>query len=143
MDQGDGVESALGQFFVDQFRKDGIAPLDLECFGLFAASFAHIEPLVGESAAHAVEDFFLHEIAQRAFHHAPSGGGGQINGSCRAEEGLQARVNGLVEGRELGAAVADLRVAESAESFVRNLNRSGDEKFDVAVGGGVGGIQHD
>jgi hypothetical protein len=52
-------------------------------------------------------------------------------------------VNGLVEGRELGAAVADLRVAESAEGFVRNFNRSGDEKFDVAVGGGVGGIQHD
>jgi hypothetical protein len=38
--------------------------------------------------------------------------------------------------------VSDLRVAESAESFVRNFDGAGDEKFHVSVGRGVGGVEH-
>ena len=142
VDEGDGVETAFGQFFVDHFRQDGLAPFHLQGFGLFAAAFADVEPLVGERTAHAVEDFFLHEVAQRAFHHAPSGGGAEVDGAGGAEEGLQAGVDGFVERGEFGAAVADLRMAEGAEGFVGDFDGAGDEKFDVSVGGLVGGVEH-
>jgi hypothetical protein len=39
--------------------------------------------------------------------------------------------------------VADLRVTKGTESFFRDFDRPGDEKFDVAVSGGVGRIEHD
>jgi hypothetical protein len=63
VDEGDGVESPMGQLLVDQFRQDRVAPFDLQGLGFFAAAFAHVEPFVGESAAHAVEDLFLYEVA--------------------------------------------------------------------------------
>ena len=142
VDEGDGVELTGGKFLLDHGGEDGLTPFDLQGFGLFAAALADVEPFVRERAAHAVEDFFLHEVAQGAFHHAPRRGGGEVDGAGGAEEGLQARVDGFVERGEFGAAVADLRMAESAEGFVRDFDRAGDEEFDVSVGGLVGGVEH-
>ena len=142
VDEGDGVETALRKFLVHHFGEDGISPLDLQAFGLLAATFAHIEPLVGKCAAHAVEHLFVHQIADGAFHHTPSRGGGKVNRTRSAEEGLQARMHRFIQRGKLAAAVSDLRVAEGAEGFVGDFDGAGDEEFDVSVGGGVGGMEH-
>jgi len=142
VDQGDCVEFAGRKFFIDHFGEDGLAPFDLQTIGMFAAAFADIEPLVGEGAAHAVEDFFLHKVANGALHHAPSGRGCQVDRSVRAEEGLQPGVNVFVKTGKLAAAVADLRVAKCAEGFVGDFDGAGDEEFHVSVGRGVGGVEH-
>ena len=142
VDEGDGIETALGEFLVDQLGQDGFPPFHLQAFGLLAAALAHVEPLVGERAAHAVEHFLLHEIADGAFHHTPGGRGREIDRAFRAEELLQARMHRLVKGGKFAAAVADLRMAESAESFFRYFHGSRDEEFHVAVGRLVGRVEH-
>lgn len=109
VDQGDGVELACYEFFLERLRVDRFAPIDLERLGGFSATPADVEPFVGEGAAHAVEDAAGNEIADGSFHHAPGRGGGEENGLFGSKQSLEARMNGSVESAEVFAAMADHR----------------------------------
>ena len=66
VDEGDGVELAGGEFFIERLGIDMFAPFDLQRLGVFPAALGDVEPFVGERAAHAVEDAARDEIADRA-----------------------------------------------------------------------------
>lgn len=131
MDEGEGIEFAGGEFGVHLLGEDGAAPIDLEGFGLLAAALGDIEPFVGESAAHAVEDLFGDEVADCSFHDAPGGGGGEINETVGVEELLEAGLDGAIEIFKGLAAVADHGGAEGLESFFADFDRAWDVEFYV------------
>ena len=85
MNQRQGVELAGREFLVDGLGTNGRTPFHLQALSLFAAALGHVEPLVRERAAHAVQDLFGNQVANRAFHHAPGGGGGKVNQLLRGE----------------------------------------------------------
>ena len=80
VDESDDVELAGGKLRINRGGIDGDAPLKLERFGLFPASAGDIDPLVGKGSRAAAEHLFDDEVADRAFHHTPGGGGGEKNG---------------------------------------------------------------
>ena len=107
MDEGDGVEFAGFQLGLDGLGEDGLAPFDLEFFGLFAAFEGDVVPFVRKGPVHAGEDFFGNEIAEGTFHDSPSGGGAEENGLFGEKEFLKARLDVGVEILEIFAPVAD------------------------------------
>ncbi|MDB6019138.1 MAG: hypothetical protein JWR19_3627 [Pedosphaera sp.] len=131
VDEREGVELAGGEFGIDGGGADGRAPIDLEGFGLLAATQGDVEPFVRESAAHAVEDLFGHEIADGTFHDAPGGGGAEIDQLFGVQEGLQLGLDFGVEVFEALAAMANHRRAESAKRFLADFDRSRNVEFDV------------
>ena len=133
VDECHHVDVTLGETLLEELGGDRVAPLDLKLLGLVAAALGDVVPLVGEGAGHAVEDLPLHEVAEGTFHHAPRGGGGDVDGSGRLEELLESRLNRGVELFEIIAAMADHRLAECLESFFGNLNGSRAEEFDVCA----------
>jgi len=104
-------------------------PDTLERLGLFAAALGDVEPFVGERAAHAVEDFFSDEIADGAFHDAPSGRGAEIDELLRVKERLQLGLDFGVKVFEALAAMADHGGAKGAKSLVADFDRPRDMEF--------------
>ena len=131
MDEGDDVDVPLGEALAEEFRGDRLAPLDLQLLGLVAAALGHIVPLVREGAGHAIEDLPFDKVTESTLHDAPGGAGGDVDGTGRLEELLEARLDRGVEFFEIVAAVADHRLAEGLERFLRDLDGSGAEEFDV------------
>ena len=70
--QRDGIEFSTGQLSVEIFVVDVLPPFDLKRLGFLPTTPGDIEPFVGERAAHAIQDFFSHEVANCALHHSPS-----------------------------------------------------------------------
>ena len=131
MDEGDNIDVPLGKTLTEELRGDRLAPLDLQLVGLVPAALGHIIPLVREGACHAVEDLPLHEVAERSLHDSPGGAGGDVDGTGGLEELLEARLNRGVELFEIVATMADHRLTEGLEGFLRDLDGSGAEEFDV------------
>ena len=133
VNERDGVETALGELFAHLLRPDRLTPLDLQSLGLLAAALGDIEPLVGKRTAHAVQNFFGNQIADRAFHHAPGGGGGEKDRAGGSEKRLQAGLDAAIEFFEIAAAVADHRTAHRTVGFFGDLDRAGNEKLGVVA----------
>jgi len=131
MDERERVELASGELLVHFLSADGRAPRDLKPFGLFATALADIEPLVGERAAHAVENFLRDEIADGAFHHAPGGRSAEIDELFGGEQRLKLRLHPRVEVLEALAAVADHWRSERLKGLFADFNRTGDVQFHV------------
>ena len=124
VDERERIELTGGELRVNLLGADGGAPRHLQAFGVLAAALGDIEPLVGERAAHAVQDFLGHEIADGAFHHAPRAGSGEINQLLRGEQLLKLRLNFGVKVFEALAAMADHRRAKGIEDFLADFDRS-------------------
>lgn len=75
VNEGDGVEAAFGELGAHGFGVDGLAPLDLDFLGFFAAALGDAIPFIGEGTAAEVKNFLLGEVAKSAFHNSPSRGG--------------------------------------------------------------------
>ena len=135
VDDGDGVETALGESGVDGFRGDGLAPWDAEGFGLFTAGEGDIVPFVGEGTAAAVEDLFGDEVADAAFHDAPCGGSGDEDWLGGDEELLEHGHDAPVEILEVLGAVADHGLGHGGHGGGADFDWAGDEEFGVGHGG--------
>jgi len=72
--QAEGVEAALRQGRVDQFRCDGLARFDLDSLGLHTAALRNLPPAPGEFPVKGVEHLLADGIADRAFHDASGRG---------------------------------------------------------------------
>ena len=107
VDEGDAVELAGGEGLADGFRVDGLAPVELQGFGVLAAALGDIVPLVGERAVHAVEHALAADVAEGAFHHAPGGARGEIDRVLGVEHGLQSRLHVIVQLDEIAGTMAD------------------------------------
>jgi hypothetical protein len=129
VDQSKCVELAGGEFGVDLFGANRRTPFDLESFGLFAAALGDIEPLVREGAAHAVENLLRDEVADGAFHHAPGGGGAEIDQLLGVEQGLQLGLHFGVKIFKALAAMTDHRGSKSAKGFLAYFDGSRNVQF--------------
>ena len=133
VDEGHGVELTGGQALVDLVGTHGLAPLHGVGFGFLAAALGHVQPLVGESAVAAVEDLFLHQIADGTLHHAPGGGSAQKHLLFRAKERLQHRLDLGVKVLEPLAAMPDHWLRHRSVGVRADFNGSRDVKFDVGA----------
>ena len=72
MDKGDAVELTGRQRLADGLWIDGLTPVELEGFGVLAATLGDVVPLVGERAVHAIKHTLTADITQGTFHDTPS-----------------------------------------------------------------------
>jgi hypothetical protein len=131
VDEGHNIDITLGKTLTQELGSDRIPPLDLKLLGFVTTALGNIIPFVGEGSSHAVKDLTFNEVAKRTLHDSPGRGSRDVNGACGLEELLETGLNGSVQLFEVVAAMADHRLAEGLESFLRNLNGSGAEEFDV------------
>ena len=129
MNESDGVKSAFTELCANGFRVDGLAPLDLDFFGIFAAALSDAIPLIRESTAAEVEDFFLNEVPDAAFHDAPSGRGGEEDRTLGSDDLADTGLDGGVEFFEVSSTVADGWASHGGVGFWSNIDWSGDEKL--------------
>src|ERR1019366_9043691 len=78
------------------------------------------------------EHLLADQIAEGTFHHAPGGGGANIDQLLRAKQLLELGLNLRVEVFEALPAMADHRRAESAEGLLANFYRSRNVQFNVS-----------
>ena len=131
VDEGDEVELTGGEFRVDRGGIDRDTPFELERLGFFAATACDIDPLVGKGARAAAKDLFRGEVADRPLHHAPGGGGREENGLGSAHEGLETRLDRVIEGDEVLAAVTDHGSGHRRVARRRDLDGARDVESDV------------
>ena len=131
VNEGHDIDVTLGKTLTKELGSDRIPPLDLKLLCLVTTALGDIIPLVGEGSSHAVQDLSFNEVAKRTLHDSPGRGSRNINRTRGLEELLETRLNGSVKFFEVVTAMTDHRLAEGLESFLRNLNGSGAEEFDM------------
>jgi hypothetical protein len=124
--------SPVASFLSMASARMGEPHVRLQAFGLLAAALGDVEPFVRERAAHAVEDLLGHEIADRAFHHAPRAGGGQVDELFGVKQLLELRLDLGDEVFVALTAMTDHRGAKSLVSLFADFNRSWNVEFNVS-----------
>jgi hypothetical protein len=103
----------------DLLPSDRLAPFNLKSDRVSTATLGDVKPLVRKGSTHTVEDFASpHEVADRALHHAPSGGSGEKDGMFGLKEFLKARLDAAVKLLKVPASVTNHGLAKSSEGLV-------------------------
>ena len=129
--QAKGVEPALGQLRVHDFRGDRFAGLHLDGGGRQAVGFGDFEPAPGELAVEGVKHLLPDAVAQHAFHHAGGGRCEEEYAALGVQQLLDFVFDGLVQIGVGGGAVADHGRSHGLQDFFPHFGRAGDEELLV------------